>query len=239
MTDNQEFTLDCTPKGMIHVECVVNGPIETNTYFVCSRDECVVIDPAWDGEKLANDFLAAHPDVKIRAIICTHKHGDHIGGVAGMRRVLGEDVPFLISRIDAPYIPSELVRMKTTWNFDFEDPGEPTRLLEEGDTFSFGGVTLQMFVTPGHTPGGLILFAATETGLFAFVGDTLFPGGHGRTDLEEGDPAAMLRSLARLARLLPPETLCLIGHGRAATMAEELARNPFIATAQRRERKHI
>ena len=84
------FTLDTTPCGTVEVAYVVNGPIETNTYFVISGDEAVVIDPAWDGEELARSFAAAHPGVRIRAIVCTHGHADHVGGVAGLRKVLPE-----------------------------------------------------------------------------------------------------------------------------------------------------
>ena len=222
------FALDLAPRGALHAECVVNGPVETNTYFVCSQDECVVIDPAWDGEKLARDFMAAHPKVRIAGLVCTHGHADHVGGVAGMRRVLGEDLPFLLSAADERIVASSIVHQKATWGNDTEDPGAPTHLLAEGDVIALGNVGLQAFATPGHTPGGMVLFAATEGGNFAFVGDTLFPGSHGRTDLEGGDEATILRSLAKMRRLLPADTLCLIGHGRATTMAEEAATNPFL-----------
>mgnify|MGYP000111015646 CR=1 FL=1 len=107
-------------------------------------------------------------------------------------------------------------------------PGEPTRLLAEGDAIEVGDIYLQVIETPGHTPGGIVLFAATEQGNIAFVGDTLFPGGHGRTDLSGGDEAAILRSLSKLARLLPPDTVCLTGHGDSTTMARELMQNPFM-----------
>lgn len=219
--------LDTVPKGAIHIECVVNGPVETNTYFVCSRDEAVVIDPAWEGERLAREFVQNHPSVKIKALVCTHGHGDHVGGVAGMRRVLG-DVPFLISRDDAAFVPGAIEGMREMWGIETEDPGAPTRLLAEGDTVEFGGSSLQVIETPGHTPGGIVLFAATETGNVAFVGDTLFPGGHGRVDLEGGSASQIIRSLGKMATVLPEDTLCLIGHGATTTIADERAGNLFM-----------
>ena len=85
-----------------------------------------------------------------------------------------------------------------------------------------------MVETPGHTPGGIVLFAATETGNVAFVGDTLFPGGHGRVDLEDGDGAQIIRSLGKMAAVLPADTLCLIGHGGTTTIGEELKSNMFM-----------
>ena len=92
-----------------------------------------------------------------------------------MRRMLG-DVPFLISKDDAAFMPGAIKGMRQMWGIDTEDPGEPTRLSSEGDAVEFGGAHLQVVETPGHTPGGIVLFAATETGNVAFVADMLFPG---------------------------------------------------------------
>ena len=221
--------LDLTPQGTLSIDCIVNGPVQTNTYFVTSAGETAVIDPAWDGERLAEKFLSEHPGARITTIVCTHGHADHVGGVAGLRRSLGPDAAFLLPAGDAGFVPGALVSMKEMWGFEHEDPGEPTGVLHEGDLVAVGDVRLQVVETPGHTPGGIVLFAATADGDVAFVGDTLFPGSHGRTDLEGGDEALILRSLAKMARLLPASTLCLCGHGDATTMGREVVRNPFIA----------
>lgn len=226
-----EFALDLTPHGTLDITCIVNGPIQTNTYFVCSAGEVVVIDPAWEGEKLVRDYLATRPDAKIVATVCTHGHSDHVGGVAGVRRAVGGDLPYLLPERDADFVAPALESMRTLWRITFEDPGEPTRLLSEGDTVDFGDVSLQVIETPGHTPGGIVLFGATESGNVAFVGDTLFPGSHGRTDLEGGDERTILASLAKMARLLPGDTVCMIGHNGSTTMADEVAHNPFMAGA--------
>lgn len=225
--------LDLEPRGSLSIECVVDGPIQTNTYFVISAGEAVVIDPGWEGEKLAQGFQGRHPDVPITAIISTHAHADHTGGVAGMRRVLGEGVPYLISAADAGMIESDIVRMHDKWGFDYESPGEPTRLLEEGDSVEFGDVALQVFLTPGHTPGGIVLFASTKEGYVAFVGDTLFPGSHGRTDLPGGSETEIMRSLAKMSRLLPASTACLTGHNESTTMSDERRYNPYVIQARR------
>ena len=229
-------SLDLEKHGSLDISCVVNGPIQTNTYFACSGNEIVVIDPAWDGERLARDFQAAHPDIAIKAIICTHGHADHIGGVAGMRRVLGDDVPFLISEADAAFMAGAIESMKAMWDFDFEMPPVPDRLLNEGDNIAFGDVELQVFATPGHTPGGIVLFCAAQTGDVAFVGDTLFPGAHGRTDLPGGDEPAIIRSLGKMAHLLPDDTLCLIGHNETTTIAREKQANLFMRRGMRHYR---
>ncbi len=229
--DTRTPVLDLTPHGSIKIECVVNGPIQTNTYFVIAGDEALVIDPAWNGEQLAQTFALNHPGVRITSIVCTHGHGDHVGGVAGMRRALGDGAPFLISAADAEFIPSAVTSMRVRWGIDTDMPPAPDRLLAEGDTVEVGDARLQVIDAPGHTPGGIVLFCASEEGDVAFMGDTLFPGGHGRTDLVGGDEDTIIETLGRLFRALPEDTLCLIGHNETTTVARELSSNPFVMHA--------
>lgn len=220
--------LDCTPRGTLAVECLVNGPIETNTYFVGSAGEWIAIDPAWDGETLVRRFFQEHPDDRLLGAVCTHGHADHVGGVAGVRAALGEDALYALCAKDVAIPAQNIAEQRAGWGIETPEPGEPTRLLAEGDAINVGECILQVIETPGHTPGGIVLFAACENGNIAFVGDTLFPGGHGRTDLAGGDGAAILDSLSKLPRLLPADTTCLVGHGPATTIQAELARNPFM-----------
>ncbi len=200
--------LDLAPRGSISIDCVVNGPISTNTYFVVSGDEALIIDPAWEGDKLAERLRAAHPGARPVGIVCTHGHGDHVGGVAGMRRALGDDVPYLISASDAGFVRDAVASMRVRWGIDTEMPPAPDRLLSEGDTVAVGDAVLQVIDAPGHTPGG-----------------------HGRTDLVGGDEDTILHTLGRLFRSLPEDTLCLIGHDGTTTVSDELERNPFVAHA--------
>lgn len=231
------MSLDTTPRGSISIECLVNGPIETNSYFVGSAGQWVVIDPAWDGNALVERFYAEHPDETLLGAVCTHGHADHVGGVAGVRAALGDGCLYALPAKDAELPARNIAEQRAMWGIDTPDPGEPTRALTEGDVLAVGDVMLQVMEVPGHTPGGIVLFAATQEGNVAFVGDTLFPGGHGRTDLSGGDEAAIMRSLAKLAGLLPADTLCYTGHGQTTTMEQELTTNPFMQWACARYNK--
>ena len=189
----------------------------------------MIIDPAWEGERLAEHIRAEHPDVQVLGAVCTHGHADHVGGVAGVRAAVGADALYELCGKDAAVPQANIEEQRAMWGIETTDPGEPTRLLAEGDIIELGDICLQVIETPGHTPGGIVLFAATEQGNIAFVGDTLFPGSHGRTDLAGGDEAAIMRSLSKLVHMLPPDTVCLTGHGPSTTMARELMCNPFMS----------
>ena len=78
-----DMTLDLTPRGAASIEALVNGPIQTNSYAVISNDECLIVDPAWEGERLVEHIRTAHPEVRVLGSVCTHGHADHVGGVAG------------------------------------------------------------------------------------------------------------------------------------------------------------
>lgn len=83
--------LDLTPKGSVEIETLANGPIQTNSYAVISDNECVIIDPAWEGESLVAHIRVEHPGVHVLGSVCTHGHADHVGGVAGVRAAVGAE----------------------------------------------------------------------------------------------------------------------------------------------------
>ena len=214
--------LDLTPCGPVDISYVVNGPIETNTYFAISGGEAVVIDPAWEGEELAQSFAAAHPGVRIVAIVCTHGHADHVGGVAGMRRTLGPEVPYLLPADDAHMPAVNIAHQRSAWGIETEDPGTPDRLIGEGDTIPFGTAALQVIATPGHTPGGVCF--RTEGALF--TGDTLFLESVGRTDFPGGSAAQLRQSVRRLLAI-EGDLAVYPGHDDPTSLAHERRYNPF------------
>ena len=196
-------------------------PLATHCYAYLSAGECLVVDPGGSGAE-----VAAHlGEVRVACVAATHGHGDHVGGVAALCRATG--APFAIHAADAELARHAGEMSEVGRSYDENAPA-PDRTLAEGDVLRVGTATFTVMETPGHTPGGVTLVGGGSAEGVAFVGDTLFPGSHGRTDLKGGDEATIMASLARMAAEIAPETTLFCGHGPATTMARELATNPFL-----------
>ena len=196
-------------------------PLQTNCLAYVSDGECLLVDPGGSGDQLATVL----DDVRVTCVAATHGHGDHVGGVAALVRATG--APFAIHAADAELARHAGEMSEVGRSYD-ENAPEPDRTLAEGDVLRVGTATFTVMETPGHTPGGIVLVGGGSAEGVAFVGDTLFPGSHGRTDLRGGDEAAIMASLARMAAEIAPDTTLVCGHGPATTMARELAVNPFL-----------
>ena len=196
-------------------------PLQTNCYAYVSGGECLVVDPGGSGAQLATVL----DDVRVTCVVATHGHGDHVGGAAALVRATG--APLAIHAADAELARHSGEMSEVGRSYDENAPA-PDRTLAEGDVLSVGTATFTVMETPGHTPGGVVLVGGGSAEGVAFVGDTLFPGSHGRTDLKGGDETTIMASLARMASEIAPETTLLCGHGPATTMARELAQNPFL-----------
>lgn len=222
MADEEKTDIDAASgkdaSGQIEIRQFVVGPLETNCYAVISDGECLVVDPGGAGKRIA----AALSDVHVALIVATHGHGDHVGGVKALQDATG--APFAISEADATRAQSAAENSSHDFGYDADAP-TPDRLLSQGDVVKVGSASFEVLACPGHTPGGIALVGEGV----AFVGDTLFQGSAGRTDLDGGDYDALMGSLARLRRDIEPSTTILCGHGLSTTMAAELAMNPFFS----------
>lgn len=203
----------------------VVGRLQTNCYAYVSEGECLVVDPGAAGAAIARQLL----DVDVTLVVATHRHHDHVCGVRALVEACG--APWAISAKDAPRATQALELSSHAFGSpspEEADPPKPDRLLAEGDVLSVGSATFTVIETPGHTEGGISLLGGGTASGLCFVGDTLFAGSCGRTDLLGGDHVQLMVSLARLRAMVPPETSILCGHGPATTMGQERAHNPWL-----------
>lgn len=196
------------------------GNMETNCYLVWCRDskEAIVIDPGFEGERILAAIKAS--GLKIKYIVNTHGHVDHIGGNQALRSALG--VPIAIGKEDAWMLEEPKGNLSVFMGGALQSPAAQV-LLAEGDCLEFGSCSLRVIEAPGHTPGGIALYGHG----MLFSGDTLFAGSVGRSDFPGGDTRQLTKSINKFL-LLPKETKVLPGHGPESTLALEQESNPWL-----------
>ncbi|HLJ61282.1 MAG TPA: MBL fold metallo-hydrolase [bacterium] len=202
------------------------GPVQANCYLFGDDavGELFVIDPGDEPERI----LAAvrRHGGRVAAIVNTHGHFDHVMAVEAVRRATG--APFWIHEAERQVLAEGPARAKEIFGVDVPPSPAVDRWLKDGELLRVGSLGLTVRHTPGHSPGGVCLLGE---GL-AFVGDTLFAGSIGRTDLPGASTEALLESIARVLLPLPDDTICYPGHGPETTIGEERRSNPFLQGLQ-------
>jgi hydroxyacylglutathione hydrolase len=208
----------------VKVRTFTGGAFGENGYLVVceSTGASVVIDPGADAPRIVATIEAEKIDV--RAILLTHSHIDHVEGVADVRRVRPEAPIWLHPEALGMY--QAMPHQAASFGLDLADPPAPTDEFVPGQSFDFGDRSFQVRFTPGHAPGHVTLFEA-EVGV-AFVGDVVFHGSIGRTDLPGGDLKTLMKSIRREILTLPDDTVLYSGHGPPTTVATERVGNPFL-----------
>jgi hydroxyacylglutathione hydrolase len=208
----------------VEIRAFTGGGFGQNAYLaVCgSSADCVAIDPGGGAPELAREIESN--DLDLRAILLTHAHMDHIEGVSDVRQIAPE-VPIWLHPADLGLYRG-VQRQAATFGLQVAPQPEPTDELAPGQRHEFGACTLEVRFTPGHAPGHVIL-VAPEAGV-AFVGDVVFMGSIGRTDLPGGDFRRLMRSIREEVLTLPDDTKLFPGHGPPTTVGHERVGNPFL-----------
>ncbi len=190
------------------IQTIIVGPLNTNCYILLDEEsqEGIIIDPGDDPEKII-DFLKENP-IKIKYIVNTHNHSDHIGADEEIKLFTGAQI--LIHQKDA--------RILNIMLSVFAD-----NFLGEQDKIKVGSFLLDVLHTPGHTPGSICLLGES----FIFTGDTLFAGTVGRCDLPGGSEEKLKESIRLKLMSLSDDLIVYPGHGRSTTIGKERKDNPY------------
>ncbi len=209
----------------LYIESFEIGPFPNNLYLLIDQKsrEVVVIDPSIDSDTaIARIQELEKEGITLKAIWNTHGHLDHVYDNERWKELF--HVPISMHQDDVFLL--EHLREQAIWlGLPQVNPVNPDLFFEDGQTVSIGQHTAQVLHTPGHSPGSVSLYFADEK--IVFVGDVLFRGSVGRTDLPGCSSAQLQESLKRLATL-PPDTRVFTGHGEETTIADELATNPYL-----------
>jgi glyoxylase-like metal-dependent hydrolase (beta-lactamase superfamily II) len=197
------------------ISTLPSGPLETNAYLVACPEtkEAVLIDPAVESFEAVKKEITSK-NLVLKKIILTHSHWDHIGDALECQKYF--HAPLLVHPLDAPNLENPGSDGLPCWLPI--DAAKPDALLNEGDTITFGHITLEVIHTPGHSPGGVCFYNEVSDVLFS--GDTLFCGSIGNLSFSTCEPEKMWGSLKKLAKL-PDCTVVYPGHGPKTTIGRE------------------
>ncbi|WP_321371903.1 MBL fold metallo-hydrolase [uncultured Desulfuromusa sp.] len=198
------------------------GPLEVNCYIIgCEKTmKAAVIDPGGNADRILQRLSALK--LQTVMIINTHGHFDHIGGNGDLLKATGAE---LIIHRDDSILLERAGEHAAAFGLRAEPSPAPTRLLNGDETLQLGELTLQVIHTPGHSPGGVCLYVDD----YLFVGDTLFAGSIGRTDLPGGHHQLLIAGIKEKLLPLPENTKVYPGHGPMTTIGEEKLHNPFLS----------
>ena len=205
------------------ISTFILGPIENNTYLIADEGSKIaaVIDPSVASKELLQKIK--DNDWHLEYILVTHAHFDHIGGVKWLKGQFDHNIKVALH-------PADLAIWQAggsakEFGFDFNAGGDPDLMLEDNLVIKLGSTSIEVFHTPGHTPGHVTFSIKNE--FAAFCGDLIFYHGIGRTDLKISNEDDLMKSIEEKIFKLDLKTKLYPGHGPATTVQEEIENNPF------------
>jgi len=216
------------------IEEITVTAFQQHTRLVACEEtrRAICIDPGDEAERIANAI--DRNDFELQAIALTHAHLDHVGGVAALKK-LKPEAQILLHQADEfmyralPEQPAWIGIPRSQWEalgFAFEPPPPVDDYWTDGQTYTVGELEFRVLHCPGHTPGHVVFYAPEERKVF--VGDVLFAGSIGRTDLPGGSSEQLLESIFNKLLPLGDDVEVYSGHGPVTTIGEERRTNPFL-----------
>lgn len=210
---------------MVTIKTFVCNAFQENTFLLYDETkECVIIDAGNSNAKensLIDGFIETN-ELKLISIINTHCHIDHLMGNSYF--VDKYNVDSIAHKNEMPLIDRSK-DMAIAFGFDLEEPPVPNIFVEDGEIIRFGNSELEVRLVPGHSPGSIVLYCKKDN--FVIVGDVLFSGSIGRTDLPGGDHQTLIDSIEDKLFSLDPSVVAYPGHGESTTIGKEKETNPF------------
>jgi len=202
------------------LKTITVGPMGVNCYLIgCEKTKAgAVIDPGDDAPVILNAIK--QEDLDIQYILLTHGHVDHLAHLMKLQDKINAE--FLMHQEDAFLLKGLFAQALM---FGLPNPGNPKadRFISDGEEIKLGDLKIKILHTPGHSPGSVTYFVEDKL----FVGDLIFSGSIGRTDLPKGDYQTLINSVETKIFSLPDETIIYPGHGPETTVGQEKATNPF------------
>ena len=202
--------------GKLKIQRMVLGPVRTNCYLAVNQEtkECFVVDPADMAGLILTEIK--EENLTARAVLLTHGHYDHIGAAEELRTATQRSTVIYASEMEFPTLADTEKNLSAMFGHPMTVKAD--RGLKDGEVLGIAGFSVQVFQTPGHTPGGACYYLEEEKTLFS--GDTLFAGSVGRSDFPGGSARTLQDSVRRLFRELPEDTNVYPGHESARRISD-------------------